>query len=475
MFARRAAFAFLFLALFCATAPAWGDSTVRIVRLSYLDGDVQIDRGAGRGLERAVLNMPVVQGARLSTGAGATAEVEFEDGSTLRLVPDTSVEFRKLVLRNTGQRVSAVELTGGTAYLAVTTKKDEYSISSSGQEVTPGHEGRLRVGRSPSGIVVAVFKGDAEVRNTTGSVRVKKGETLNLDLKNPSKYELAKGLDPDSYDDWNQQRDQYRQTYAANHHDGFNSFYSYGWSDLNYFGNFSGYGSYGTLWRPFGAGMAWDPFADGAWMYYPGAGYTWVSGYPWGWMPYRYGSWMFVPGYGWGWSPATVWNNWYATPVVYNAPPGYVAPIAPVVTRPAPGQTSPRTVVVGSGTITDIRNPIYRHWLTQTRSANPSLHAAGVTPVPAASPVPGSPASRSAATTPARTSTRVTRGTMQPSPSWSRTSSSPGMSRSQSSASSGSAPEGMARSAGSSGSSRSSGGSSSGGSSRSASSGGSHR
>ena len=37
---------------------AFSDSKARIVRLSYVSGDVQIDRAQGQGFERAVMNMP---------------------------------------------------------------------------------------------------------------------------------------------------------------------------------------------------------------------------------------------------------------------------------------------------------------------------------------------------------------------------------------------------------------------------------
>lgn len=375
---RRVGFALLLVALVCATVPVLADSTARIVRLSYLDGDVQIDRGTGNGFQRAVLNMPVVQGTQLSTAGGATAEVEFEDGSTLRLVPDTAVEFRTLSLRSDGDRASAIELGRGTVYLEATTKKDQFSITSGGQEIRLTHDARLRANRSGSQMTLAVFKGEVDVQNAGGTVQVKKDETLNLNLKDPSQYELAKGIDSQSYDSWSKQRDNYRQTYAANHRPGYNSFYSYGWSDLNYFGSFNQYGSYGTLWRPFGVGPSWDPFADGAWMFYPGSGYMWVSGYPWGWMPYRYGAWQFVPGFGWAWSPGTVWNTWYAMPVIYSAPAGYVAPRPPVVS--GTGKKAD-TVVVGSGPINDVRNQRYKDWLKETKSASPRHR--DVTPVAA--------------------------------------------------------------------------------------------
>jgi hypothetical protein len=63
------------------------------------------------------------------------------------------------------------------------------------------------------------------------------------------------------------------------------------------------------MWRPYFASAGWDPYANGAWAYYQGAGYSWVSPYPWGWTPYHYGSWNFCPGMGWGWMPGGSWNG----------------------------------------------------------------------------------------------------------------------------------------------------------------------
>jgi len=366
-------------ALVCAAVPMLADSNARIVRLSYLEGDVQIDRGAGQGFERAVLNMPVIGGARLATHEHATAEVEFEDGSTLRLLPGTEVAFRQLSLRSSGVRVSKIELDKGTAYLESRNKKDDFSVTAAGREFSLLHEAHTRITRSDSQVSLAVFKGEVELSNAVASVRVKKNQTLNLDLNDPSQYQLAKGIEANSYDDWNQRRDDYRESYAANHRDGYNSLYSYGWSDLNYFGNFYDSASYGLLWRPFGVGPGWDPFSDGAWMYYPGYGYMWVSGYPWGWMPYRYGTWLFVPGLGWGWRPATLWSTWNAVPVIYSPPAGYVPP-RPPSSKPGAG-IHHHTVVVGSGPITDVQNPRYHKWVERTKSGGAARHQAGVEPV----------------------------------------------------------------------------------------------
>src|ERR1051325_8066354 len=90
--------------LLLAAGKASRDSHVRIVRLSYLQGDVSIDLGQGAGSQRAVINMPIVEGSRVWTGNDGQAEVEFEDGSTVRITPNTGLEFVALTLRDSGGR-----------------------------------------------------------------------------------------------------------------------------------------------------------------------------------------------------------------------------------------------------------------------------------------------------------------------------------------------------------------------------------
>src|SRR5579862_3473597 len=112
--------------LACSLAiPSFADSQARIVRLSQVDGDVQIDRNIGRGYEKAFINLPVTQGAKLRTGSDARAEIEFEDGSTLRVTPGTVVEFSELARRDSGARASRLNLQTGTAYLNFKADKSE--------------------------------------------------------------------------------------------------------------------------------------------------------------------------------------------------------------------------------------------------------------------------------------------------------------------------------------------------------------
>jgi len=55
--------------------PAAADSQVRIVRLSDVQGGVQIDKNTGLGFENAFLNLPITQGTQLRTRDNGRAEI----------------------------------------------------------------------------------------------------------------------------------------------------------------------------------------------------------------------------------------------------------------------------------------------------------------------------------------------------------------------------------------------------------------
>lgn len=102
--------------------------------------------------------------------------------------------------------------------------------------------------------------------------------------------------------------------------------YNYGMYDLANYGSwFAGPG--GACWRPAGFGMGWDPFALGAWNYYP-TGWVFVSPYAWGWTPYRYGAWNWYDTTGWCWNPGG-YMGWNTFPVIYTYPQSFLPPVPP--------------------------------------------------------------------------------------------------------------------------------------------------
>jgi hypothetical protein len=317
-----------FAALLAVTSlSAFADSHVRIVRLSYTEGGVEVSRAGSDSYGRAMLNIPIAEGMKLKTADDGKAEVEFENGSTLRIVPESVVEFRELSLRDSGVKVSTLGFTRGTAYVNFAgTKDDEFTLEFAGQKIPLAEAARLRIDINDQNSSLAVFKGLVEVKGPAGVVDVKKNQTISFD--NLAQYKLAKNVHQEAWDNWDNQQSDYHERYAAKSYNSYSP-YAYGTTDLTYYGNFFNYPGYGMLWSPFFAGAGWDPFMDGAWMFYPGSGYNWISAYPWGWTPYHYGTWVFLPGHGWAWQPGGAWTPVYAQPRVLNAPAGFVVPKAP--------------------------------------------------------------------------------------------------------------------------------------------------
>jgi len=320
-----AAAAALFFLL--ASIPGFSDSQVRIVRLSYIEGGVQIDRGSG--YEKAITNLPVAHGAKVRAADDGRAEIEFEDGSTVRITPKTEVRFPQLSLRDSGGKESVTEVLNGTAYIDYAgAKNDEFTVVFGQEKIVLSHAAHFRIGAEDASASVAVFKGDLQITGPSGNIEVKKNQTASFDLTANDQYKLAKNIDQLAYDSWDKQQSEYHVRYASNSYNSYSP-YAYGTTDLAYYGNFFNAPGYGMMWQPYFVGAGWDPFMDGAWAFSPAFGYGWVSAYPWGWTPYHYGTWVFLPGYGWAWQPGGIWMPWYAQPRVVNAPKGFGVPQPP--------------------------------------------------------------------------------------------------------------------------------------------------
>jgi FecR protein len=345
MSTRKLALLFALTILTCwLAAPSFADSQARIVRLSQVDGDVQIDRNTGEGYEKAFLNLPITQGTKLRSGSDARAEIEFEDGSTLRITPGTTVEFSELALRDSGARATSLDLRAGTAYLNFKGAKSgqEFSLSFGRERLPLTRPVHLRLELKEAHATLAVFKGEVEVEGASGEVKLEKKHSAIFDLAGANPYTLANNLEPDPYDEWDKQQEKYHEQYSASAANGYSP-YAYGSSDLNYYGSFYNIPGFGMMWQPYLVGAGWDPFMNGAWMWYPGSGYMWVSSYPWGWMPYRYGSWTYLSSYGWFWQPGSSWAGWNTAPAITNPPRQFSFPRPPA--RPGP------TLVVNRSTL----------------------------------------------------------------------------------------------------------------------------
>lgn len=333
-------------------------SKVRIVRLSEVRGDVKVDRAVDRGFENAMANLPIVEKSQVQTEMGV-AEIEFEDNSSVRLGPDTLVEFPQLDRNATGATASSMRLVKGTVYVTLMkSRTDTFTLLFGDRKVDVPPASHIRLQLDGNQAKLAVLDGSLGIQGTSGQVVIPKKKTATFNAEDQSEPAVAKGVvGVDILDDWDKQNTAYHARAAAFR--GNSAPYSYGLSDLGYYGSFVNAGGCGTMWRPYFVSSGWDPYSNGAWAWY-GGGYTWVSPYPWGWTPYHYGSWSYCPNTGWGWVPGGSWSglNNVTMTALRNAPatngPATKSPAGPPVRPIAP----PRP---GSPTLLQVNNrPLVR-------------------------------------------------------------------------------------------------------------------
>lgn len=291
-----------------AAPQAAGTSKVRIVRLSEVKGDVLLDRHNGRGFEHAMANLPIVEQSRLQTGTGA-AEVEFEDNSTLRLAPDSLVEFPRLERMASGATASTVHLVKGMAYVSlVKTAGNQFELLFGQRSLPLPPASHVRLQLEGTEAKLAVLDGALKIDSPSGTMDVPKKKTVTFPLENEAQPTVSREIASEAFDSWDQTSTGYHARTASLMSSN-NSPYAYGVNDMAYYGTFMDAGGCGSMWRPYFASAGWNPYSNGAYAWYQGAGYSWVSPYPWGWTPYHYGSWSYCDGTGWGWQPGGTWNG----------------------------------------------------------------------------------------------------------------------------------------------------------------------
>jgi ferric-dicitrate binding protein FerR (iron transport regulator) len=365
----------------------------RAVRLSYVDGTVSLTQGGQVIASQAVVNTPLLEGMQLATAQDGRAEVQFEDGSVARIAPNSTLTLK--VLR--GQGVSsdaALELNRGLGYFELegTDQIGQIRVLFGNSAATASGFTVMRVKMDAPPGELAVFSGNAHLEGDDGlALDLHGGESVALDANSPGNYNLADTIEPDSWDSWNSDRDQALNAESASQTGaqaelggGDNS--NPAWNDLDAYGAWYNVPSQGYVWSPYDAANAgFDPYGVGNWMWMPGFGYTWVSGYPWGYLPFSCGAWNFYGGFGWGWAPGfggcTPWwgLGFYPGAVIGIAPIGYRPPHRPIMPHPigpGGGRRLPMPMVAVN------RRPVVLNAGLPARDRNAAVEIAGRTVTP---------------------------------------------------------------------------------------------
>jgi hypothetical protein len=357
------------LAFLAAGVAAHADEAgpaARAVRLSYVQGQVQISQGQQAITSQAVANMPVFEGYQITTGQDGQAEVQFEDGSVARIAPDSGLTLK--VLRGQGSSGQAeIVLNGGLGYFELQggEQAGRIEVQFGDAVVTAGGFTVMRVDEDTPPGNLAVFSGNAHlVQGDAVTLDLHGNESVALNGQNPSQYNLAETIETNSWDQWNSDRDQATQAEANTQTKATDNFVNNdnpAWNDLNSNGNWYDMPGAGYVWSPFMAAYSgWDPYGCGQWMWTPQFGYTWVSCYAWGFMPYSCGTWNFYSSFGWGWSPGMGGcNPWwggggygygygggYIGPNIGTAPSGYRPVIRPPLVLHPPKGRFPAPIAV---------------------------------------------------------------------------------------------------------------------------------
>jgi hypothetical protein len=314
------------LVILFAGVLAWGQeySHVRIVRLSFTEGTVTVQRPDVEEWAAAPANTPIQEGFKISTEENAFAEVEFENSSTARIGQLSLLEFTQLALLPSGGKLNRLTLHQGYATFNVIPEGDDfYEVTAGGTTLTPSGKTRFRVDSDQGMLLVKVFKGSVEVNGPEGNGTLGKNTVLEVRPGEGEPFQISQGITKDSWDEWVEERENrvemVRNQGAPAPYSNNVSDLLFGYMDLVSYGDWISVPGYGYGWTPY-ANAGWSPFTAGRWCWYPSMGYTWISSEPWGWLPYHYGNWVYQPGFGWVWFPSsfTSWSpaqvNWYRGP-----------------------------------------------------------------------------------------------------------------------------------------------------------------
>ncbi|MGB9245886.1 MAG: DUF6600 domain-containing protein [Candidatus Acidiferrales bacterium] len=269
-----------------------------VARVSWIRGDVSTQRGDNGEWVAAIVNTPISQGDRVSTGDRSRAELQLDYADTLRMSDRVTVKIatltRSQILLQVGEGLATYSVNRGA--------QASSEIDTPNASIRPLGEGEFRIlVNSDAETQVVIRRGSADISTPQGSTRVDAGQMITIAGTDNPQYKVSQAPSRDDWDNWNSDRNR-----AAANSEGSrntNRYYT-GSQDLDPYGRWVTVPDYGRVWVP-NVAPGWAPYRAGRWVWQPYFGWTWVSYEQWGWAPYHYGRWLPY-GAGWAWWPGPV-------------------------------------------------------------------------------------------------------------------------------------------------------------------------
>ncbi len=290
--------------------------TARVVRISFIRGDVQIrrvgDNGEKQEWERAALNLPIVEGDELATGPNTVVEIQLDSSNHIRLWENAYLKFT--TLRDEGVAVSLPQGTMNLRTLSFNKDKSYFEIDAPETTISIERAGMFRIDagdtRNSEIRVTATEEGEAKVYTKSSGFTLRNGRTARIFIEGnyAGDYETDNvARITDEFDEWVLQRHaiiakRLNEAYYDKYYDRD----QFGAEDLNEHGEWIYTKKYGYVWKPYANSISsyanWSPYRYGHWRWVPYYGWTWVNDEPWGWATYHHGRWIWDGAY-WVWTP----------------------------------------------------------------------------------------------------------------------------------------------------------------------------
>jgi len=302
------------------------DYYIQLTRISMIEGNVGYQRVPDEEWAAASVNMPLEPGDRIYTGRGGRVEIEFEEGSVLRLTQNTDVEILTL-----DEDYIQIRMLLGIASITVEGGVD-FEIGAPAAAFSTEANGIYRFEVTEDGRSDAIVrKGRLETVNNNFTRVTRNGDLIRVypDATAPVVTDYNRR---DAWDEWTDRRDADRlPSSVARRYIPANV--SIGVAELDRHGRWVYVTNYGWGWVPYSVAGSWSPYSVGRWVYRPRFGWTWVSYETWGWLPYHYGRWYRDARFGWTWFPgeSVTFRFWSPGLVVFYRGSGWVSwgPLGP--------------------------------------------------------------------------------------------------------------------------------------------------
>ncbi len=302
-----------------------GAGPIRLARFSFVQGNVTWRTNDSAAWSLASVNLPLRQGAEIWVTNGGRAEVQFDDGSLLRLGNGAVVRLQTLYSDMDGE-FTELNLSEGLAALKLRGTPSIYQVDTPFVSVKSEGPTKVRIGVDSS-VEVAVRLGRATVEGSGAKTTLSNGDYVNL-AEASTNYTVNPLPDEDSWDRFNDDRDQQLADAETDHRLPPDIALVAG--NLNEYGAWHDDPQYGQVWCPRETDAGWRPYQHGHWVWVEPFGWTWVANEAWGWAPYHYGTWVSEP-YGWAWVPGPAHQYWCPAVVGFSEYDGEIAwaPLAP--------------------------------------------------------------------------------------------------------------------------------------------------